>query len=625
MSCNSHQGIDSYDLSRPHSPNTVIIQTSPCRTKFCTQELQNRFIGIPAKIISAQAALQLGQDSLITLEVNVDSSALSETLNWLMQQNSVKFASPDFIYQTQKDDSGERTGTGFGQGNTSHLDSIHWQPMQAPHEDDQSMIIAVTDDGFDLDHIDLASAFFKNAGESGLDENGQDRSSNGVDDDNNGYIDDHSGWDFTGQEDNDPRPNEGDYHGTHIAGIIAASSNGIGAEGIAPGVKVLPIRFSGDGVWSSLRVARSYHYALKMGASIISSSYSIDQFVGDPVYRLILDHLHQEGVLVFNSAGNNMILNPARQAFEQLILVGNSYSKLSRRDEINQNSNYGVGIDIYAPGDVYSTLPNDRYGVRTGTSMATPVAAASAALIWQENPQWNRDQVIEQLFSTADSIAEQNPERLRYLGNGRVNLSRALEESGELAQISLLTEQVSQEHGELLISVKGLLNKNQINNKHFFIIDENGKSHDFNWLRKYHVGSNMLAIGLNGLEPGSYKLVIAKNLRTANNEIISKKTQRFSFNVIASSIELLGVYGIRSAKKIISNNETLALQIKANVDENLEIVKVEATFKDLITSSRTKLKGTVSREFHRLLAKFTSSSFSLVAGQYELELSLIHI
>ena len=94
-----------------------------------------------------------------------------------------------------------------------------------------STIVAVIDTGIDLDHPDLQENIYTNPGEI----------PNGADTDGNGYIDDIHGWNFVlGQDNNNTEDNDG--HGTHCSGIIAGIDNTIGVCGVAPDVKILPVK-----------------------------------------------------------------------------------------------------------------------------------------------------------------------------------------------------------------------------------------------------------------------------------------------------------------------------------------------------------------------------------------------
>ncbi len=280
------------------------------------------------------------------------------------------------------------------------------------------IVVAITDDGVSLKHDDLKDAIWKNSKEI---------ADNGIDDDNNGYIDDVNGWDFS-DDDNDPN---GGSHGTHVAGIVAATiNNGSGGAGIAPGVKIMPIRwYGGSNRWTSEIISKSYLYAVNNGAHIINTSYNIDGFVNDKVYREVVKLVKESGVILFNSAGNGNRKDPPRGKIEEVVLVAALDSDLDNNkiDSRAYFSNYGKGIDIAAPGHpIYSTTLNGKYGDMSGTSMAAPAAAGVAALIWSHNKDFKSEQVLARLYAGVDNIDDKNPSHVGQLGVGRINLFKAL-------------------------------------------------------------------------------------------------------------------------------------------------------------------------------------------------------
>jgi len=287
----------------------------------------------------------------------------------------------------------------------------------------KEIVVAVTDDGVSLTHDDLKDSIWNNSKEI---------PGNGIDDDNNGYIDDVHGWDFT---DNDNDPNGGS-HGTHVAGIIAATiNNGSGGAGIAPGVKIMPIRwYGGSRSWTSELISMSYLYAVNNGAHIINTSYNVDGFVNDTVYREVVKLVKEAGVILFNSAGNGSRKDPPRGAIEEIVLVAALDSDLPKNkvDSKAYFSNHGKGIDIAAPGHpIYSTTLNGKYGDMSGTSMAAPAAAGVAALIWSHNKALTRDQVLEKLYAGAENVDDKNPKYIGELGAGRINSLKSLNTSAK--------------------------------------------------------------------------------------------------------------------------------------------------------------------------------------------------
>ena len=216
-----------------------------------------------------------------------------------------------------------------------------------------------------IDSLDLLTAMSTDG--AGVDA-GTGGWANGVDDGGNGYMDDLAGWDASAG-DNLPM-SAGSSHGTHVAGVIAArTDNAVGTAGVAGNVTLMPIRFYGSGSWTSAKIYSAYAYAADNGARIVSTSYNIDAFVGDPTFAAALDYLYDNGVLHFNSAGNNNQLNPARGQFDQTLYIV-STNGLDRKSSF---SNYGYMMDLAAPGEnIQSTTPNNGYGSLSGTSISTP-------------------------------------------------------------------------------------------------------------------------------------------------------------------------------------------------------------------------------------------------------------
>ena len=310
-------------------------------------------------------------------------------------------------------------------------DQVHHQMVKTKQawqmtRGESDIVVAVTDNEFELDHDDLKESWWTNAGEI---------PDNGIDDDGNGYVDDVTGWDFVGQDNNVDAG--GSTHGTHVSGIIAAQAgNQLGVAGIAPQTKIMPLRWYGrERRWTSALVAETYRYAVDNGAKIISTSYNIDSLASDQAYLDAVTYATDNQVMIFNSAGNSNRKNPARQSVEDIVLVCSVTSKaLKDADKKSRFSNYGTGIDICAPGDpIYSAVQGrtstgeSRYGNLSGTSMAAPVAAAVAALIWSADPSLTVEEVKDRLYRSADNIDAKNRRYKGMLGAGRVNAFKALQ------------------------------------------------------------------------------------------------------------------------------------------------------------------------------------------------------
>jgi subtilisin family serine protease len=150
----------------------------------------------------------------------------------------------------------------------------------------QGVIVAVIDSGVDISHIDLRGAIWRNTREI---------PNNGIDDDLNGYIDDIHGWNFVGRDGN-VQEADGDYHGTHVAGIIAARKNSAnGALGVAPESIVMPVRV-GDHTGVSSAVG-GILYALQNGAQVINNSWGTSRRQAtNPELESVLDLCYRAGV-----------------------------------------------------------------------------------------------------------------------------------------------------------------------------------------------------------------------------------------------------------------------------------------------------------------------------------------
>lgn len=250
---------------------------------------------------------------------------------------------------------------------------------------DPSVVVAVIDSGVDYEHQDLKDNMWVNTGEI---------PGNGIDDDGNGYVDDYYGVDIlTG------KGNGGDTngHGTHVAGIIAARHNHVGTLGIAYNVKIMSVKAAAhNGTLNQADIAKAVLYAYENGAEVINMSFG-----GSACSIAVQDALataYTRCVLVA-SAGNDGLPNepapgwrgdvlpnyPAALSYVLGVMSVDRYGRESSFSNWDANKYNGIEYELYAPGEsMISTLPNDRYGFLSGTSMAAPVVSAFAAILRSE-------------------------------------------------------------------------------------------------------------------------------------------------------------------------------------------------------------------------------------------------
>ncbi|MCB0364274.1 MAG: S8 family serine peptidase [Bdellovibrionaceae bacterium] len=306
---------------------------------------------------------------------------------------------------------------------TQRIDaSVAWQKNVRG----DNILVAVIDSGVDITHPNLAGRVYKNPGESGLDPSGKDKSSNGVDDDGNGFIDDVSGYDFVA---NSPHVYDNSFHGTHVSGIIAAEHSDIvhqtgHVQGVAPGATILPLTFidaTGGGTLGD--AVRAIDYAVKMGAKIINASWGgapCSQILGEKIASLA-----NHNILFVAAAGNrstNIDVDkeyPASYNYPAQITVGST----GNLDLMADHSNYGDSrVHLFAPGSrIVSTVPGGGYRSSTGTSMATPFVAGTAALIWSTRPQASASEIRQILLSTVKFDA-----LYRNSSQGRLDIGHAI-------------------------------------------------------------------------------------------------------------------------------------------------------------------------------------------------------
>ena len=308
-------------------------------------------------------------------------------------------------------------------GRLWHLEAIKAFDAWDLQRGDSTVVIAITDTGIEPDHQDLQEAIWRNPGEAGENMN------NGIDDDGNGLVDDWRGYDFGGADgfspDNDPTPVV-DWHGTHVAGIAGAvGDNDIGVAGVAYGIKLMSIKISEDGADPSLPGGfDGILYAATMGAQIINCSWGgTGRSIAEQ--ELITAVTENLGALVVAAAGN--------KSKEQLFYPA-SYRNVISVAATNQNdgktgvSNYHHRVDIGAPGtSIQSTWLNNGYGDTGGTSMATPMVSAGAALLLLQDPTLTPEELTEILKATTDPysplVIGQYTDKI---GTGRLNLHEAL-------------------------------------------------------------------------------------------------------------------------------------------------------------------------------------------------------
>jgi len=216
-------------------------------------------------------------------------------------------------------------------------------------------------------------------------------------------------------------------HGTHVIGDGSAiGNNGVGLSGMGWNFKIIPVRVSNSpgGGASFDDILDGARWAVDHGAKTISTSYS---GVDSAAIQTTGAYIKGKGGLYLYAAGND---NRDLSGFSHpdVIVVGAS----DQNDQKAGFSAYGRGVHLFAPGvDILSTTSDGKYGGASGTSMATPVANGSLALMWSMNPKLPPQKVQDLFEANCDSIGPRE-----IFGFGRINqLKNVLAVSATLMKI----------------------------------------------------------------------------------------------------------------------------------------------------------------------------------------------
>jgi subtilisin family serine protease len=247
------------------------------------------------------------------------------------------------------------------------------------------VVIAILDSGVDLDHPDLVGKLVP-------------------------------GWDFI---ENDDQPQDQNGHGTHVAGIAAATTNnGVGIAGAAPDARIMPVRvMNALGVGDPEVISQAITWAADNGADIINLSLggSTDLlsriFKSGPMNAAIVD-ANNKGVMVIAAAGNDdTFIQAYRDDVPVLVVNATNEAGLPA-----QFSNWGDPRAVAAPGTrILSTAPTeptwiwkegtDGYEELDGTSMAAPYVAGVAALLVDTQRGDDPNEIFEILLDTSENAS----------------------------------------------------------------------------------------------------------------------------------------------------------------------------------------------------------------------------
>lgn len=347
------------------------------QTETETDQLIVRFIEKPNNVTLSQYEVVDSESEVVT--VKVPKNEIEEYVEKFEKRNDVLYVEPDYVVER-----------GSVPNDPYFSDQWYHQVIQTPQAwqktyGSEQIIVAIIDDGIDVTHKDLTNQIVRP-------------------------------YDFVNSSSTNIRAGK---HGTHVAGIVAASMNNqLGGIGIAPQTKIMPINvFNGDKAYTS-DIIKAIQYAVQNGANIINFSLGMPTFSKE--LEEAIQSAYKSGVLIIAASGNDSNSEKFYPASYREVI---SVSATDQKDQLADYSNYGSDIDLSAPGtQILSTLPNGMYGFFSGTSMAAPIVAGAAALLWSMEPDLSRDEVAERLLKSVDDLGAAGKDI--YYGHGRVNLAK---------------------------------------------------------------------------------------------------------------------------------------------------------------------------------------------------------
>ena len=314
--------------------------------------------------------------------------------------------------------------TAFGEGlKTLYQQPVSWGIQHISAQDawyvthgQRSVVVAVIDSGIDSSIPQLQSCMW---------ENPREIAGNGIDDDGNGYVDDVQGWDFRDNDNSSLAGSRLHWHGTFVAGIIAAQPGEAPLVGVAPGISLMDVRFlDSDNEFSSRdwnMFADAIDYAVDNGADIINLSIYAN---GTPptVLEGAIRRAVRAGVVIIGIAGNTNqsdVLYPGK--YDDVYAV----SAITKEQQLASFSARGPEVSLCAPGEgITSFLPGGQTATRSGTSFAAPHVSGTLALVLSANPALSANQAMAKLMRSLIDLGVSGSDS--SFGQGSINAFEAV-------------------------------------------------------------------------------------------------------------------------------------------------------------------------------------------------------
>ncbi len=353
----------------------------------------------------------------------IDFSRLSDPfilIDRLSKLAEIQYAEPVYSYKTDAipNDTHYQSQLYFSRIKAEEAWDIH------KGDNGPEILIGICDSGVEWNHGDLVANVKQNLGE---DLNGDGSvikfinnkwvfdpaDIDGLDTDGNGFVDDFVGWNFNTDDntpENDPNASAINSHGTHVAGLAAAAThNEKGIASVSWNFKFIPTKHTNNVDEEDLLLYDTYEgivYLTDYGVGIINCSWGGTTFLSSS--EDVINYALEQGVVLFAATGNDDVEYLHYPSdYEGVISV----SALNFEDEKASYSNFGYHVDLSIPGgdhvlngQMLSTIPDNNYGYKVGTSMASPLAAGAFALLKSYRNNWTNDSLLKQFLGSADNI-----------------------------------------------------------------------------------------------------------------------------------------------------------------------------------------------------------------------------
>lgn len=362
-----------------------MVSALPVNAAEPTQRVLVKFRPLAPKILQEQLHNQLGARLIESLRAERTfvvrvPAGLEETIAQKYQRNPlVEFAEPDAVAQAVEVPNDPEFSNQWGQSKIQT--PAAWDVTSG----NPAVQIAVLDTGITNNHNDLSS-----------------------------QVD--SWVNFT----DTASPYDGNSHGSHVAGIAAAvTNNNLGVAGTGRNTRLYSVKVlndSGSGYYSW--IINGIYWAADNGAEVINMS--LGGTSRSSALEQAVNYAWSKGAVLTAAAGNN---GSSSRLYPAYYAKNIAVAATDQNDNKASWSNYGSWVDVAAPGvSIVSTVLDNNYAYYSGTSMATPHAAGTAALIFAAFPDYTNQQVRNRLESTADNIAGTGV----YWTYGRINAAAAV-------------------------------------------------------------------------------------------------------------------------------------------------------------------------------------------------------